>query len=133
MFFYLLPLILGCLVSGFVLLLTVVFTSPETRNGSLITINLVYFFLSSWVFLACILTLLLYSVRSFRFRKRGTAEVMLVNKPKLWLRISLRQGVLITTALVGIGLLNALKFSNPLNIILLVSATTLIEVYFFSH
>lgn len=46
---------------------------------------------------------------------------------------SLRHGVLLSSAFVGIGVLTALDFVNPLNIILLLSALVLLEIYFFGH
>lgn len=129
---YLVPLILLTTSASGVLIFTSNFTTPITSEGSLVPINLVYFFVSAWISLAGTIALVLYCVRSFRLKKLRN-EVGLVNKPKLLFKISLRQGILISTALTGVALLNALNFSNPLNIISLVSAIVLIEIYFFSH
>jgi len=97
-----------------------------------IIINLVYFFVSGFVSLAGAITLVLYWLGNWQL-KRSRSEVESVHKPRILLKKSLRHGVLVAGTLTGIGLLNALELTNPLNIILLISAAILIEVYFFGH
>ena len=133
MFLLVFPLVLLTTLSTGVLVFTLTLTSPTNQSGALVPINLSYFFVSSFISLAGIITLVLYFVGSWRLAKTRTAGTDLLHRPKLILLRSLRHGILIAAAVVGIGLMNALKFSNPLNIILLISAAALIEVYFFGH
>ena len=133
MFLYLLPTILITALGLVVLVYTAQFTSPTTPNGSLIPINLVYFFVAAFVSLAGSLALVLYWVGNLRLKKTRSTELESIHKPRIVFKRSLRHGILLATAIVGIGLLNALDFANPLNIILLVSALVLVEVYFFGH
>lgn len=130
---YLLPLFILTIVSLTVLLYSFRFLSPTNPDSSLIIINLAYFFLSAWVFIAAITSLVLYSLGSFRTKGKVRPEVEAVHKPKIIFRRSLRHGCLLATILIGIGLLNAIGFGNPLNIILLISTGVLIEIYFFGH
>lgn len=127
------PTILITAVGLVVLLYTAQFTSPTNSNGSLIPINLVYFFVAVFVSLAGSLTLVLYWVGNLRLKKTRSTELESIHKPRIVFKRGLRHGILLSTALVGIGLLNALDFANPLNIILLISALVLVEVYFFGH
>jgi hypothetical protein len=108
-------------------------TSPQTKEGSLIIVNLVYFFGTLFVSLAGIITLVLYSAGNWQLKKLRVGSVESIHKPRIILLRSLRHGILIAAALVGIGLLNALNLSNPLNIILLISAAILTEIYLFGH
>ena len=118
-------------MAGIAFLLT--FTTPKTAEGTLITINLIYFFLASFLSLAGFITLVLYWLGNLRNRDQRTSVVGSVHKPRLLLQKSLRHGVLVAATLVGIGALNAFELSNPLNIILLLSAAILIEAYLFGH
>jgi len=133
MFFYILPTVVTTAIGAVVLLYTGYFTSPTNPNGSLIPINLFYFFTSAFLSLAGVLTLVLYWVGNLRLKKTRVAELESIHKPRIIFWRSLRHGILGATALVGIGVLNALSFANPLNILLLISALVLIEVYFFGH
>ncbi|HEY4695210.1 MAG TPA: hypothetical protein VIH52_04605 [Candidatus Nanoarchaeia archaeon] len=132
MFLFILPIILVTLFSLGVIVFMLNFTSPQTKEGSVIIINLVYFFVSGFVSLAGAITLVLYWLGNWQL-KRSRSEVESVHKPRILLKKSLRHGVLVAGTLTGIGLLNALELTNPLNIILLISAAILIEVYFFGH
>ncbi|HSX58404.1 MAG TPA: hypothetical protein VLE47_04010 [Candidatus Saccharimonadales bacterium] len=133
MFLYILPTILLTALSSLVFLFIANYTSPRDASGNLILINTIYFFVSAFVSLAGFFTLLLYSVSSLRRKSSEKAKVEKIHTPKIDFRRSLRHGVLASSTIVGIGLLNALQFANPLNIILLISAFLLIEIYFFGH
>lgn len=133
MFFSLLALFLVDLSSLGFLLFIVIYTSPKTPSGSLIWINLVYFFVASFLSLAATLTLVLYWLSNLREKQQRKVGFETVHRPKLVFKRSLRQGVIIALTVVGIGILNSLKFSNPLNIILLITAAVIIEIYFFGH
>lgn len=133
MFFALLSVLIGTLISLSALFFTVEFTSPKAADGSLIIVNLVYFFVASFISLAGTATLVLYWLGNRAEQRVRKSEIEAVHRPKILLKKSLRRGFLLATALVGIGLLNSLKFSNPLNIILLISAVAIIEIYFFGH
>ena len=133
MFFYYLPVIILTLVSILVLVYTSYFTSPTNPNDTLIPINLSYFFVAAFLSIAGTVTLVLYWVGNLKLKKTRVTDLESIHKPRIVFIRSLRHGVLIATALVGIGLLNALAFANPLNIILLLSALVLIEIYFFGH
>lgn len=126
-------LIIFTSASGISLALILRYLSPVNPDGSLILINLIYFFISAWIFLASLISLLLYSAGGFTKSKKRRSEVEAVNKPKVIFRLSLKQGFLIATVLVGLGILKVSGFSNPLNVILILSAAILIEVYFFGH
>jgi hypothetical protein len=133
MFLLILPVVLVTLLSLGTLVFILNFTSPQTKEGSLIFINLVYFFLASFLSLAGIITLVLYWLGNWRLKRERISGVDSVHKPRLLLKKSLRHASLVAGALVGIGVLNALSLSNPLNIVLLISAAILLEVYFFGH
>lgn len=133
MFFYILPTILLTGIASAVFVFTLLYTNPRDDSGNLIVINLVYFFLSGLISLAGILTLVLYWLSNLRSPEIRQTSVESLHKPKIRFRKSLRHGLLISLTLAGIGLLNSLDFANPLNIILLISAAILIEVYLFSH
>ncbi len=108
-------------------------TAPQTTSGSLIVINLAYFFGTLFVSLAGIVTVVLYSLGTLGLKKTRTGSIESIHKPRAILRRSLRHGILAATVICGIGLLNALSLTNPLNVILLVSAGVLTEVYLFGH
>src|SRR3972149_7147685 len=129
MFLFILPIILVTLFSLGVIVFMLNFTSPQTKEGSVIIINLVYFFVSGFVSLAGAITLVLYWLGNWQL-KRSRSEVESVHKPRILLKKSLRHGVLVAGTLTGIGLFNALELNNPLNIILLILAAILIEVCF---
>lgn len=133
MLVYLLPTFLITVVSLAVFIFTIIFTNPKDESGNLIVINLVYFFVSGTVSLAGFLTLVLYWLSNLRSDKARQTSIEALHKPKVAFRKSLRHGFLIALCVGGIGLLNTLEFANPLNIILLISATVLIEIYFFGH
>lgn len=133
MFFYYLPVIIVTLISLVVLVYTSYFTSPTNPNGTLIPINLAYFFVSAFLSLAGTITLVLYWVGNLRLKKTRATELESIHKPRIVFMRSLRHGVLLSSAFVGIGVLTALDFANPLNIILLLSALVLLEIYFFGH
>lgn len=133
MFFYLLGTILVTAVSITTLIFTTLYTNPKDSAGNLIPINLVYFFVSGWLGLAGILSLVLYWLSNLRSKADRQASVQALHKPKIAFRKSLRHAILIATTITGIGLLNSLDFANPLNIILLISAAILVEIYFFGH
>ncbi len=133
MLLYIIPTIIVTAISSAVFVFTIIFTNPRSSSGDLIVINLVYFFLSGFFVLAGILTLVLYFLSNLRSKEVRQTSVEVLHKPKIRYRRSLRHGVLVALTIVGIGLLNSLDFANPLNIILLISAAVLIEIYFFSH
>lgn len=115
------------------LFLIVQFTSPKTNSGQLISINLVYFFLALFLSLAGTATLVLYWLGSLRLKFERKGGIDAVTRPKLILKRSFRQAFLFSTVIIVILVLRSLNFANPLNIVLLVSAAILIEVYFFGH
>jgi hypothetical protein len=78
-------------------------------------------------------TLVLYWVGNLRLKKKRVADLESIHKPRIVFWRSLRHGILFSTAVLGVALLNTLKFANPLNMILLISAVVLIEIYFFGH
>ena len=132
MFLYILPTILITALSIAIFVFTFVYTSPQNPDGGYIPIDLFYFFITAFLSLAGTVTLVLYwlsNLRQDRFERR----VEKIHQPKIIFRRSLRHGILVSATLVGIGLLNALNFANPLNIILLITAFLLIEFYFFGH
>jgi len=133
MFLLILPIIFLTLGSLAAVAFLLTFTSPQNPDGSLITINLIYFFVAIFVCLAGFITLVLYWVGNLRLSKQRVSGVESIHKPRLLLKKSLRHGVLVGGTLTGIGLLNALELSNPLNVILLISTAVLIEVYLFGH
>ena len=133
MFFYLLPTILLTAAAIAVFIFTILYTNPRTETGNLIPINLIYFFLSGLVSLAGILTLVLYWLSNLRSQAGRQTSVEALHKPKIAFRKSLRHALLVASTITGIGLLNSLDFANPVNIILLISAAILIEIYFFGH
>lgn len=133
MFFLLLGIVVSTLVGVATLIFTTQFTSPTSANESLIIINLIYFFAAAFISLAGSTTLVLYWLGSWREKNRRRSEIESIHRPKIILRTSLRHGVLVAIAITGVGILNSLKVSNPLNIILLISAVILIEIYFFGH
>jgi hypothetical protein len=132
-FLLILPVILVTFISIGLFIFVLNFTSPQNPDGSLILINLAYFFGAGFFSLAGFVTLVLYFVGNWRLKRMRRTEVESIHKPRLLLRTSLRHGFLIAGTIMGIGLINALGFSNPLNIVLLISAAVLIEVYFFGH
>jgi hypothetical protein len=122
------------LIAGTTFFVTLNYFPPYLNNpANLIVINLFYFFVSLWVFIACGLTILLYSYRNLTLKKRRKEQIESLHLPKLVLVQSLRQGIIFATAIAGIGLLHVFKLSNPLNIVLLISILILIEIYFFGH
>lgn len=133
MFLYLLATIVFTGISIAILIFTILFTNPRGPNGSLIAINLVYFFLSSFIGLAGLLTLMLYWLSNLKTTETRQTSVEILHKPRIRFRKSLRHAVLVSATFSGIGLLNSLDFANPLNILLLVSAAILVEIYFFGH
>ncbi len=133
MFLYILPTILLTAISLAVFIFTSLYTTPKDSAGNLIAINLVYFFASGFGSLAGFLTLVLYWFSNFRAEQSRPLSVEALHKPKIRFRRSLRHGLLVSLSVVGIGLLNSLDFANPVNIILLISAAILVEVYFFGH
>lgn len=130
---YLLPTILITAISSTVFVFTVVFTNPRNDSGALVTINLIYFFLFGFISLAGFLSLVLYWLSNLRSGQARVTSVEARHKPKIAFRKSLRHGVLVSATLTGIGLLNSLDFANPVNIILIILAAILIEIYFFGH
>lgn len=133
MFVYIFGTIILASVSAAVFIFTILYTNPHNQTGDLIGINLLYFFVSGFIFLAAFLTLVLYWLSNLRAKESRQTSVEALHKPKIRFRKSLRHAVLFSAAICGIGLLNALDFANPLNIILLISATILVEIYFFGH
>ena len=133
MFLYILPTILLTAISIAAFIFTVIYTNPKDSSGNIIIINLVYFFVSGFGSLAGFLTLVLYWLSNFRSEQNRATSVEAMHKPKIRFRRSLRHGLLVALSVVGIGLLNSLDFANPVNIILLISAAILVEVYFFGH
>ena len=133
MFSYIFPTLFFALISTGVFIFTIIFTNPNDNEGKIILINLVYFFVSGFLSLALFLTLVLYWLSNLVGSEERLTSVEALHKPKIKFRKSLRHAFLFSTAVTGIGLLNSLGFANPLNIILLITATILIEVYFFSH
>jgi hypothetical protein len=115
------------------ILLIANFTSPQSKEGQLISINLIYFFLSIFVSLAGSTTLVLYWLSNLRLSLQRKSSVEAVHRPKTLLRRSARQAILFSLVVTAIGILRALNFANPLNIVLIISAAALIEVYFFGH
>ncbi len=109
------------------------FTSPKALNGQLVPINLIYFFLSFFLCLAGFVTLVLYWLGSLRLKLERKGSPDAVNRPKTIFKRSLRQAILFSTVVTGIGILRAIGLANPLNTVLLVSAAILIEIYFFGH
>jgi uncharacterized membrane protein len=133
MFFYLILTAVLTAIALVVFVFTLLFTSPKDSEGKLIIINLVYFFLSGIVSLAGILTLVLYWLLPSPNKEGRQTSIEAKIKPKLAFRKSLRHALLISLTIAGVGLLNSLDFANPLNIILLISAAVLIEIYLFGH
>lgn len=132
--FLLIFLVLLFTISGmFTLFYISQFTSPLTSSGQIIVINLIYFFTSLWISLAGTISLVLYWVGNFRLKKNNFNETRVVHKPKLIFKQSLRHGVLFATGICAIGLLNVFNFASSLNIILVIIAVALIEIYFFGH
>src|SRR5438874_9066304 len=103
MFLLLFPLIFLTLGSLAILTFIVTLTSPTAEGWALIPINLIYFFATSFVSVAGIITLVLYFVGSWQLRNSRQINVTSVHKPKLLLLRSARHGVLIGVAVVGIG------------------------------
>jgi len=126
------PTILMTLISLVAWIFMLILTDPSPNN-KLAVINLIYFFLTAFLFLAGAFTLMLYWLGNFRLKKTRIGQLESIHKPRLLYSRSLRHGLLLAVALVGTALLKALDFANPLNIILLVSALILIEIYFFGH
>lgn len=133
MFFYNLLTLLVVTLATSVFIFTILFTNPKDADGQIITINLIYFFLSGFVSLAGILTLVLYWLTNLRATDGRQTSIEALHKPKIRFRKSLRHGILIALTLCGIGLLNSFDFDNPVNVILLISAAILVEIYFFGH
>lgn len=120
-------------VSLFGIFFIIFFTAPQTKSGQFITINLFYFFLSSFVSLAGIATLVLYWLSNLKLGQQRRSSVEAVHRPKALLRRSARQAILFSGAVTAIWVLNIFNFVNLLNIILIISAAILIEIYFFGH
>lgn len=109
------------------------FTSPKTASGQLVSINLIYFFLSLFTGLCSIATLVLYWLSSLRLKRRREGSIEAVHRPRVIFKRSARQAILFSLSVTGILILRSTGFANPLNVILIVSAAVLIEVYFFGH
>lgn len=124
--------ILTAIFSVFFLFITG-FTQPENKDGQLITINLIYFFLAGFGSLAGITTLVLYWLGSLKLNRQRKREIDGSNYQKQILKRSARQGILVSAVVVGILLLKVFNFANPLNVVLIVSGAIVIEVYFFGH
>lgn len=108
-------------------------TVPQSVKGQLILINLVYFFLALFVSLAGIASLVLYSVSTLRLKAKRKGSTEAVIRPRTILKRSVLQGLVFSACLTTLILLRALGFANPLNVILVISAGVLIEIYFFGH
>ena len=109
------------------------FTSPKTASGQLVSINLIYFFLSLFLSLCSIATLVLYWLSSLRLKRKREGSIEAVHRPRVIFKRSARQAILFSLSVTGILILRSMGFANPLNVILIVSAAVLIEVYFFGH
>lgn len=109
------------------------FTSPKTASGQLVSINLIYFFLSLFLSLCSIATLVLYWLSSLRLKRRREGSIEAVHRPRVIFKRSARQAILFSLSVTGILILRSMGFANPLNVILIVSAAVLIEIYFFGH
>lgn len=133
MYFSVLGTILLTALSVGIFIFTIVYTNPWDKAGNLIVINLVYFFLAGFVSLAGILTLVLYWLSNLRSNDGRQTSIEALHKPKIRFLKGLRHAILIAATICGVGLLNGLDFANPLNIILLISAAILVEIYFFGH
>jgi hypothetical protein len=131
-FHYLLAILITASATG-VFVFTIIYTNPRNDSGDLVLINLVYFFLSLFLSLAGFLTLVLYWLSNLRSSEGRATSIEAMHKPKIKFRKSLRHAVLISLTVTGVGLLNSLNLANPLNIILLISASVLIEIYLFGH
>lgn len=125
--------ILITICSLIALFLITEFTAPKNLSGGLISINLVYFFLSLFLSLCGIATLVLYSLSSLRLKGKREGSIEAVHRPKVIFKRASRQAILFSLSVTGVLILRALGFANPLNIILVISAAVLIEVYFFGH
>lgn len=124
--------VLTLLSIGFLFFITN-FTSPQNKEGQLVVVNLVYFFLFGFVSLAGALTLVLYWLGSLRLKFQRKREINGVNWQRQVMKQAARRGMLISGALVLILILKVFNFANPLNVILVVSGAIVIEVYFFGH
>ncbi len=109
------------------------FTSPKTASGQLISINLIYFFLSLFLCLCGSATLVLYWFSSLRLKRKREGSIEAVHRPKVIFKRSARQAILFSLSGISILILRSMGFANPLNFILIVSAAILIEVYLFGH
>jgi hypothetical protein len=133
MSFFLWPISILTVISAVVFLFITNFLPPQNKDSQIITINLVYFFLSGFVSLAGGLTLVLYWLRSLKLKRQRSREADGNNYQKQVLKSSARQAIIFSAAVVGILLLKIFNFANPLNVVLLSAAAIAIEVYFFGH
>lgn len=130
---YLLLLSFLTIISVSLFVFTGLFTSPTNKEGTLIPINLAYFFISALFSLAGVIGLMLYWLGNLRLKSERKNSPEAINRPKLILKNSLRQGLIFSSTVVSIGLLNALNFANPISVVLVIIVAVLIEVYFFGH
>lgn len=131
--FWLLGLALILFSSGVGLFFLVSFLPPEI-SASLVMVNLSYFFVLLWLFLASLTSLVLYSA-SFVFRRltRKIEPRTEDKRPKFFLKTSLRRSFLFSTLVCVLLVFRLLNIFNLLNLALLVGIFGLFEVYLSSH
>jgi len=83
--------------------------------------TLTYFFISVFFFISSIVALILYLWRIVRGQKY---------KAKIYMQVSVRQGILFSTAITGLLLLQSMKSLNWWDGLLLIASLFLIELYF---
>ncbi|OGY29238.1 MAG: hypothetical protein A3F35_01615 [Candidatus Woykebacteria bacterium RIFCSPHIGHO2_12_FULL_45_10] len=110
----------------------IIFFLPPKIAGQLVPVNLIYFFISGFLFLALGTSLVLYSAGSFLERGGRQDLTKLVNRPKFILRKSLRRGFLFSATVFLLGGFHLLGIFNPLNFVLLILVSGLAEFYFTS-
>ena len=128
---FILPIIFLTLLAWGVFGYIVWFVPPEI-GGKLITINLLYFFVSGWIAIAGTASLIIYFASYLFTYEKVKPEQKFLNKPRQIFRISLRRGALLASALTAIGFLRINDVDNTFNVALLVLIALLIEVYFSS-
>ncbi len=134
---FLIPVLSLSLVSWIVfgyIVLQIPPTIPPEINNNFVTINFIYFFVSSWLAITTTIGIFLYFVH-FLFddssKKRLEIEESL--RPRRIFRTSLRRGAIFATALLSLGFLKMYDLDNLINSAFVIGIALLLEVYFSSR
>ena len=109
----------------------VVFYLPVKINGQIASVNLAYFFVSGFVSLASLTSLMLYSASHLLGKRVRLGEA--VNRPKQILRKALRRGFLFAAIVFAYLGFRLLGIANPINTVLLLLIAVLAESYLSSR